>query len=119
MINIRGVEVLETIKQNSGDNISKLIITLTLIFLFVNLLGFVFGCFVEMQKEGLIIGFIMSLVFIIPLALIGCSQLERGDTIQYKVILTDEVNIDEFLEEFKIIQQEGKILTIKPVNEGE
>lgn len=119
MINIRGVEVLETIKQNSGDSIFKLIITLTLIFLFVNLLGFVFGCFVEMQKEGLIISFIMSLVFIIPLALIGCSQLERGDTIQYKVILTDEVNIDEFLEEFKIIQQEGKILTIKPVNEGE
>ena len=61
----------------------------------------------------------MSLVFIIPLVLIGCSQLERGDTIQYKVILTDEVNIEEFLEEFKIIQQEGKILTIKPVNEGE
>lgn len=119
MINIRGVEVLETIKQSSGDNIAKLIITLTLIFLFVNLLGFVFGCFVEMQKEGLIIGFIMSLVFIIPLVLIGCSQLERGDTIQYKVILTDEVNIEEFLEEFKIIQQEGKILTIKPVNEGE
>ncbi len=119
MINIRGVEVLETIKQNSGDSIFKLIITLTLIFLFVNLLGFVFGCFVEMQKEGLIISFIMSLVFIILLALIGCSQLERGDTIQYKVILTDEVNIEEFLEEFKIIQQEGKILTIKPVNEGE
>ena len=54
MINIRGVEVLETIKQNSGDSISKLIITLTLIFLFVNLLGFVFGCFVEMQKKVLL-----------------------------------------------------------------
>lgn len=119
MINIRGVEVLETIKQSNGDNIAELIITLTLIFLFVNLLGFVFGCIIEMPKEGLIIGFIMSLVFIVPLTLIGLSRLERDDTIQYKVLLTDEVNMPEFLEEYKIIKQDGKILTIEKVRNNE
>lgn len=119
MISIRGVEVLETIKQSNGDNITKLIITLTLVFLFVNLLSFVFGCFVEMPKEGLIIGFIMSLVFVVLLALIGLSQLEREDTIQYKVLLTDEVNMPEFLEEYEIIEQNGKILTIEKVRDNE
>ena len=116
---INGVEVLETIKQSSEDNIVKLICILTLIFLFVNLVGIVFGCIVEMPKEGCIIGFVMSLIFVIPMAIIGFPYSKDIETIQYKVILTDEVNIEEFLEEFKIIQQEGKILTIKPVNEGE
>ncbi len=119
MVNIKGVEVIETIKQSSGDNIVKLIITLTLIFLFVNLIGIVFGCLIEMPKTGLITGFIMSFVFIIPIALISLPKLKSEDIIQYKVLLTDEVNMEEFLAKFEIIQQEGRTLTIEPVNESE
>ena len=32
---------------------------------------------------------------------------------QYKVMITDEVSMSEFLEQYEVIEQEGKILTIR------
>ena len=57
----------------------------------------------------------MSLVFIIPLTLINYPKMDLKDKIQYKVILTEAINMEEFLSTYTIISQEGKILTVEEI----
>lgn len=66
--------------------------------------------------EGTIIGAIFSLVIIIPLVIIYIIEShDKPEQPQYKVFVTKEVNMEEFLEEYIIIKQEGKILTIEKI----
>ena len=39
------------------------------------------------------------------------------DTINQKVVVNDSVNMDDFLEKYKIIDQDGKILTVEVIDE--
>ena len=41
------------------------------------------------------------------------------DEIRYKVIVSDEVSLNEFLSRYEIIDVEGKIYTVKEVENGE
>ncbi len=71
-----------------------------------------------MVVQGALIGAMVSLVIIIPLSTIyiidNCNKPEQP---QYKVFVTKEVNMEEFLEEYIIISQEGKILTVEKIGE--
>ena len=61
--------------------------------------GILLGCFV-----GLVIGALLGAASSTPI-------VEKTE-IQYKVTLSDEVSLNDFLERYEILEQEGKILTI-------
>lgn len=64
------------------------------------------------DKTGVILLVIsMALVFS---ALTGTLSGPKAlDYIQYKVTISDEVSMNEFTEKYKIVEQEGKIFTIR------
>lgn len=56
------------------------------------------------------LGFIITLVALI--ALFGWIDKPTG-TYTYKVTVSDDVKMNEFLEQYEIVSQEGKIYTVK------
>lgn len=67
----------------------------------------------EEKKNNIITAFMFILVFTIPVAVIAAHTGEKvPDHTEYKVQLSDEVPIAEFLSTYQIIDQEGQILTI-------
>ncbi len=64
--------------------------------------------------EGIVFGSLMGCFgAIIGLGLgFGLSKPTEFET-QYKVIISDEVSMNEFLEQYEIIDQEGKIYTVR------
>jgi hypothetical protein len=46
-------------------------------------------------------------------ALAGCLGATKETETHYKALISDEVSMNEFLEQYEIIDQEGKIYTIK------
>ena len=120
MIDIKGVEVLEVVSSNLPSFKCFILILLGIVIIFAGV-GFLFGWLSDinyMVVQGGLIGAIVSLVIIFPLSMIyiieSCNKPEQP---QYKVFITKEVNMEEFLEEYTIISQEGKILTIEKIGE--
>lgn len=64
--------------------------------------GFIFGIFL--------------LIFIFPLT---AHTTDTIDYIEYKAIISDEVNFNEFNDKYEILGQEGKIYTIRERNKVE
>ena len=60
---------------------------------------------------GVVLGCFLGVVFGS-----GLSTTTSYET-QYKVIISDEVSMNEFLERYEIIDQEGKIYTVRERNE--
>ena len=60
---------------------------------------------------GIIAGIISGIVFGIGVGF-GEGMLTKYET-QYKVTISDEVSMNEFLERYEIIDQEGKIYTVR------
>ena len=59
---------------------------------------------------GLVIGTLLSLV------LVGIGFIDNKnsiDHIEYKVTISDDVSLTEFYEKYEIIEQDGKIYTVK------
>lgn len=55
-----------------------------------------------------------SIVLVCPMGLIAsCTGEKVPDYVEYKVQLSDEVPIADFLSTYEIIDQEGQILTIR------
>ena len=54
-----------------------------------------------------VVGVIISIVMDIN------SQVQVGEYTQYKVIISDEVNFIEFNNKYEILEQDGKIYTIR------
>ena len=110
-----GVEILNTetiITTIGGFNWE---VCIGIVF-FGALIGFFTGLLVSSEPfspvAGVLIGFFVG-VFIGILGGI-CAKtpiVEKVET-QYKVIVSDEVSVNEFLEKYKILDQEGKIYTI-------
>lgn len=42
----------------------------------------------------------------------------KGEYTQYKVIISDEENFTEFSEKYEVLEQDGKIYTIKEKDEN-
>lgn len=66
------------------------------------ILGFIFGIFL--------------LIFIFP---ITAHTTDTINYIEYKAIISDEVNFNEFNDKYEILGQEGKIYTIRERNKVE
>ena len=71
-----------------------------------------FNSFSFGDKVGIIIFllFIVSLLSTLAGSLSGPKAL---DYVQYKVTISDEVSMNEFTEKYEILEQEGKIYTIR------
>lgn len=60
----------------------------------------------------LITGIIVGVLLAIPAGAIGCTETDEVET-SYKVTVSDEVSLNEFLDKYEIIDQDGKIYTVK------
>ena len=117
---IEGVEIL------SQTNVYEYTESGWLLFLFLGI-GFVVGlilairmwidlgfngagicCIIACTGLGLVIGFIV----------VGISKepTDIVDYVEYKVTISDEVNFNEFADKYEILDQEGKIYTVKEKN---
>ena len=53
---------------------------------------------------GVVVGFLLSVV-------VGFIEIEYYPT--YKVTISDEVSMNEFMDKYEILNQDGKIYTVK------
>ena len=85
------------------------------VFLIVGIWGF--GPCRYRQWSILILSLVLGLIFSL---LSGLSfQKTNGFETHYKVLLSDEITLTEFLENYEIIGQEGKIYTIRERTEAD
>lgn len=112
MIELKGVEILQTIESNS-ITFKEFLIFACIFILAITLMGLVLGWINQCPVNGLVGGFIVSLVVILPVTFI---QRIKANKTYYKVTLTEEVNMPEFLEHYIIIRQEGSILVVEAIN---
>jgi hypothetical protein len=94
--------------------------------------GFCWGVLLLMACAGLAIGIMCflggrpgdghiaaSIIVFIIMTAVGCAMGFGVDgapiehETQYKVTISDEVSMNEFLEHYEIIDQEGKIFTVR------
>lgn len=109
-----GVEVLATEEVVTGSSFNWLGFAITFIaVILVNAFIFAYKC--ETRKDflqcvgmfGGILGFLFGFF-------IGASTaLPMEYETHYKVTISDEVSLNEFLERYEIIDQEGQIYTIR------
>lgn len=67
-------------------------------------------------NENIILGFIcmiLSLSFVFVGCLGGTCKKTDIDHIEYKVTVDDSVSMNEFLNKYEILEQEGKIYTVR------
>lgn len=117
-----GVEILHSseVLVSGGPNEEIAIIT----FIMCTFIGFIIGAimsFISVDEGFVIGGSIIGFIFGIILgALIGeISSVPEVYETHYKVLISDEVSMNEFLEEYEIIDQEGKIYTVKEKESAE
>lgn len=112
---VSGVEILntETITTTTGGFNWEVCIG---IIFFSALIGFLAGLLISPEPCSPIIGVLIGFFGGILIGISGgiCFEtpvIEKVET-QYKVIVSDEVSMNEFLEKYKILDQEGKIYTV-------
>lgn len=111
-----GVEILHSseVLVSGGPNEEIAIIT----FIMCTFIGFIIGAimsFISVDEGFVIGGSIIGFIFGIILgALTGeISSVPEVYETHYKVFVSDETSINEFFEHYEIIDQEGKIYTVK------
>ena len=80
------------------------------------LIGFLQGLSDCNVEGGVIAGLIVGLIFaliISPIFTAIFAKKEVGTEYHYKVTIDDSVSMNEFLDKYEIIDQEGKIYTVK------
>lgn len=112
MIELKGVEILQTIESNP-ITFAEFRIFIIAFIIFITLFGLVLGWIKECPLKGLVGGFIVSLVVAFPVTLI---QFTKPEKTYYKVKLSEEVNISYFLDHYNIIRQEGQILLVEIID---
>lgn len=77
-------------------------------------IGFVFSLYRENWSyliDGMIIGIVVAAFIAVMAGSVNNTPTEYAD--QHKVIISDEVAMNEFTEKYEIISQEGKIYTVR------
>ncbi len=105
-----GVTVLtETLYSNT---VPAIIIGVILLLTAVFAASFVILMFqVDEPIGGVLLGFIAILALIFSIGLIACGITD--DTVTQEVTVDESVNMNEFLERYEILGQDGKILTVE------
>lgn len=80
--------------------------------------GFVFGAIysiIDQDIAGVIAGSVLGVLcgIILGVALGAECSIPTEYEMQYKVIISDEVSMNDFLARYEIIDQEGKIYTVR------
>ena len=73
---------------------------------------FIYGVIIKPKSKGDIIGIIVIILLSINALIVGFLIIDNAPP-QYKVTVSDDVSMNDFNDEYKIIQQEGRIYTIK------
>lgn len=109
---MQGLEILTSEQIGiaySFNTVAFFIVAIIITGIFVAI-GIFEGEVVQMVVGGMLFGVFLG----------GVSGALLGEPTdyetQYKVTISDEISMAEFLEQYEIIDQEGKILTIKEKN---
>ena len=117
---INGVEILATQEVATAFAFSWEIFWTALMI--TMLVGVFIGTLVSLSCkdfEGLVIGCILAAIFGVVIGVgVGTDGAPTEYETQYKVTISDEVSMNDFLERYEIISQEGKIYTVRERNEA-
>ena len=100
-VEILSQEVINTAKCNYSILVIGIITSILLGIFFSCLLKLYFGQVILFL--GIFISFILTLIF----------PKSTGEYTRYKVTISDTVNFVEFNEKYEVLEQDGKIYTIK------
>ena len=111
-----GVEILSVIEEPvllfNGEAFGITLFISVIIFFFI-------GSYLSITESEwiyfpifLITGIIVGVLLAIPAGAICCTETDDVET-SYKVTVSDEVSLNEFLDKYEIIDQDGKIYTVK------
>ena len=111
-----GVEILPTEEVATSFAVNWLVCVIFFcsILLVFSLLGFLFCRLLDERNElrvGCIIGLVLGFLYGIGTGFAFENPIEFEN--QYKVTITDEVSMNDFLDRYEIISQEGKIYTVR------
>lgn len=79
----------------------------------------VFVCFIIgvvlaiLFSDGSLVLLMLAIGFCVGAVMYPASDVKTGEYIKYKVTISDDVPLNEFYERYEIINQEGRIYTIK------
>lgn len=89
------------------------------VILFIGLFLGAICSMIEKDIVGLIAGGILGVVFGCMLGVgVGIDSIPTEYETQYKVTISDEVSMNDFLERYEIVSQEGKIYTVREIADG-
>ena len=112
-----GVEILAAQEVTiTGWHWVAFIITFGLILCVFLALGFATSN--KLDRFGLIVSLIAGILLGGLFSSVTASVIPIGHETQYKVTISDEVSMNEFLERYEIIEQEGKIYTVREIEDG-
>ena len=104
-----GVEILATSKTTVFEPNGLAFI---LVFIFCIILGIVFGFKDQEYDFGVLIGWTIGIgAGLLAALFVGIAEMEYYET--YKVTISDEVSMNEFMDKYEILDQDGKIYTVK------
>lgn len=112
---MNGVDILaiNEIASETAFNWTVFWIFFCVVVAFFVLIGFSFSL-ISKSKSDIVIGIALGIMF--GLFLGGVLGNGMATTVayekQYKVIISDEVSMNDFLEKYEIIDQEGKLYTV-------
>lgn len=111
-----GVEILaiEEIIVDELFNWDVAAFSFAIMFCIFLLFGVIIGVGSRDQKQ-IVVGMILGVMFGIVVGLVGGSAeaIPTEYETQYKVTISDEVFMNDFLERYEIVDQEGKIYTVR------
>lgn len=86
------------------------------VMLFVLALSSLGGLMIGLREKaaglGLLVGLVVGMVLgLVSSCIVGLSTLETYTT--YKVVISDTVSMNEFMGKYEILNQDGKIYTVK------
>ena len=114
-----GVEILamEEVVTAYAFNLKAFLIFLSCVTVFCGIIGMVANSPYSMLN-GALMGMAMGLIFGGILGqLPAWTTLPKEYETQYKVTISDEVSMNDFLSRYEIIDQEGKIYTVRERND--
>ena len=110
---MHGVEILamEEVATAYAFNWKAYLLTFAVVFVIMTIVGFILN-----HSNGMDDFLICLMCGVIFGAIIGLlpawTTLPKEYEIQYKVTISDEVSMNDFLERYEIVDQEGKIYTV-------
>lgn len=110
---MNGIEILNSYQFTQSNNLWSIIMTLAIIFFVIMIPAFAYYIAINnISTKKFFLGAFISLFCLITF-LGFLSEKSKYNVIRYEVILSDEVNYNEFTEKYKVIEQRGKIFIIE------